>query len=319
MRVHYFEDLPQQEKELLTRALDDSIQISTGSQIPDQPDYEILISGVPTEEALTASPHLHSLIIPWAGFPRKTRELLMQYPDIKIYNIHHNAVTTAETAVALLQTVAKEIIPLDRNLREHDWTKRYQPTGAIKLSRKKALILGYGHIGQQIEKLLSGYEMQISKIRRTNSDPEQQIYSLEALPALLPAAEILFVALPWTDSTDQLLGKSELPLLPDNSIIINISRGNIIDEQALFEELQTGRISAGIDVWYSYPQDESEYTNTPVGSQPFEKLDNLVMTPHIAGHSTETASLRITHLISLLQTIKTSPHTARQIDLKEGY
>ncbi|HDS00646.1 MAG TPA: hypothetical protein ENO07_01380, partial [candidate division Zixibacteria bacterium] len=73
----------------LRKKLDAEIDLYYGEEIPDPAEYEILVAGVPEREHLTASPRLHTLIIPWAGIPTRTRELLLEIPDIKVHNLHY--------------------------------------------------------------------------------------------------------------------------------------------------------------------------------------------------------------------------------------
>ncbi len=89
---------------------------------------------------------------------------------------------------------------------------------------------------------------------------------------------------------DGLLGAAELALLPDGAVLVNIGRGPIVDERALYEGLRDGRPhAAGLDVWYSYPPDEAARANWPPSAYPFHELDNVVLSPHRGGAADETA------------------------------
>jgi phosphoglycerate dehydrogenase-like enzyme len=108
----------------------------------------VLVSGNPSREIVEASPNLKILVIPWAGLPSPTRELMLEFPKISVHNLHHNAAPTAEVTLALLFAAAKFIIPFDKSLRTHDWKLRYESNPSMLLQGKTALILGYGAIGQ---------------------------------------------------------------------------------------------------------------------------------------------------------------------------
>ena len=110
------------------------------------------------------------------------------------------------------------------------------------------------------------------------------LHPASALPELLPRADVLFLALPYTDDTRGIIGTAELALLPRSAILINIGRGGLVDERALYEALRDKMIAgAGIDTWYRYPEDEAARAQTRPGEFPFHELDNLVMSPHRGG------------------------------------
>ena len=94
----------------LRRALPESVRIVEG-------DAEILVQGVPDDEALDGRPSLRSVVIPYAGVPDRTRERIARRPHLSLHNLHHNAAATAEMAVALLLAAAKSVVPYDRALR----------------------------------------------------------------------------------------------------------------------------------------------------------------------------------------------------------
>ncbi|NDJ51784.1 MAG: hydroxyacid dehydrogenase [Chloroflexi bacterium] len=313
---------------LLRAQLDPTISLTVGSSIPDGANYHILINGRPRPEQLEISPNLHSLIIPWAGLPTGTRDLMQGYPHIAVYNLHHNAVPVAETVLMLLMAAAKRIIPADRNLRQGDWTIRYvgpeHPDKGVLLAGKTALILGFGAIGQRVAALLQALDMRVMVTRRSLSEATQvggiDQYPADSLHDLLPQAQALIVTLPLTPLTEGLIAAEELALLPQDAIVINIGRGPIIDEQALHDALATGQIyGAGIDVWYNYPPDEAARGATLPSTAPFHNLDNIVMNPHRGGSSMDTDRLRMAHLADLLNTLSRTGSAASRVDLSRGY
>ena len=134
--------------------LDAEIHLTFGPALPVPADYHILVAGRPQREHLMASPNLHGLIIPWAGLPEVTRDLVRDFSHISVHNLHHNAVPVAEMAVSLMLAAAKLVVPMDRALRARDWTPRYhRPHPTALLEGKTALILGYGAIGQRVAHL----------------------------------------------------------------------------------------------------------------------------------------------------------------------
>jgi len=300
------------------------VRLTVGQDLPPPADYEILVGGRPQREHLDASPDVHTLIIPWAGLPTETRELLSDFPHIAVHNLHHNAVPTAEMACTLLLAAAKWVVPMDRSLRAHDWSPRYRPNPALVLEGKTALILGYGAIGQHVARLCRGMGMKVIAIRRkvTASAPAGpvEIYGQASLHHLLPQTNALVICLPLTPATTGLIGRDELALLPRHAVLVNIGRGPIVDEAALYEALRDGRLyAAGLDVWYNYPSDQAARAHTPPSTFPFHELDNVVMSPHRGGGSTETDVRRMTHLARLLNAAARGEPVPNRVDLQAGY
>lgn len=321
LSVHILQGFDDEWIESLKEQLDDNIKLTSGSSLPEDPDYDLVVAGRPSKEFLEASPNMKAVVIPWAGLPVKTRELLLEYPDIAVYNLHHNAAATAETAIALMLAAAKEIVPIDRALRSHDWRPRYRLTKSISLHGKRAVILGYGAIGKRLGSACRGLGMETIGVTRTGGATSKDIVvdSVASLDYWLPQADVLFVTVPLTEETNGLLGRDELALLPDNAILINVARGPIIDQQALYEELKSGRIRAGIDVWYNYPKEESDREHCPPSDYPFHELDTVVMTPHIGGNALDIEPQRMAELADLLNTAARGEQLPNRADPKRGY
>ena len=160
-------------------------------------------------------------------------------------------------ALTLLLAAAKSIVPIDRIFRTHDWSPRYETYPGVLLYGKTALILGYGSIGQHLSPILRAMGMTVIGIRRRYADAAQGIYLPDKLHELLAQANVLIIAVPGTDETDSLIGEKEIALMPQGSIIVNIGRGKVVDQHALYHALKSGHLhGAGQDVWYHYPADE---------------------------------------------------------------
>jgi phosphoglycerate dehydrogenase-like enzyme len=325
VRVHLLHTPEPDALEILKKLLDNNIHLSFGADPPERSDYEILVAGRPERRHLIASPRLHTVIIPFAGIPTVTRELLLDFPHFAVHNLHHNAAVTAEMAIGLLLSAAKFIIPCDQALRKNDWRPRYSPPPAMALEGKTALILGYGQIGQRIGRVLRGFGMDIIAVCRRldkerSLDHPVEIHPVQYLSLLLPRADILIIALPATAETEELIGKKELGRLPEGAVLVNIGRASIIDQEALFHALKNGPLgAAGLDVWYHYPQTEEDRVKTPPADFPFYQLNNIVMSPHRAGSSTETEALRMSHLAVLLNAAARGEEIPNRVNVQLGY
>jgi phosphoglycerate dehydrogenase-like enzyme len=324
LTVHLLDPPDPQALDLLKRFCDPNILLTTG-QASTPVAYEVLVGGRPRLEHLTASPNLRMLVIPYAGLPAATRDLLQSFPNLAVHNLHHNAALTAEMAIALLLAAAKYVIPCDQALRQNDWRPRYQPSQALCLDGKTALILGFGQVGQRIGRTCHALGMQVLAVQRRPGQSLPVEYPVEVaapgrLHQLLPRAHVLMIALPATSETEGLLGARELALLPPGAVLVNVGRGAIVDQAALYSALTNGQIgAAGLDVWYHYPHSQAEWEHTPPADFPFHTLDNVVLSPHRAGASSETESLRMTHLADLLNAAARGDPVPNRVDVQAGY
>lgn len=314
-----------EERAILRRELDPEVQLTMGEGTPDTAEYQILVAGRPSRQQMTASPHLHTLIIPWAGLPASTRDLLADFPHVAVHNLHHNAAPVAELTLALLLAAARAIVPFDQALRAGDWRPRYRRPGpSVLLAEKTALILGYGAIGQRAANLCKALGMGVLATRRRLQEPVRKndvlIHPAEALPHLLPQANALIICLPLTPETEGLIGKAELALLPSPALLVNVGRGAIVKQKALYQALQEGELhAAGLDVWYNYPSFEETRSHTPPADYPFHELDNVVMSPHRGGGSDATADLRMSHLAASLNAAARKAPIPNPVDREAGY
>ncbi len=335
--AHWFSEPNSEHHPFLRSLLDDGIELSIGKTLPEtayphegvgavnESSPHILISGKVMREQVIDNPNLRAIIIPWAGLPAGLQEMATEFPHISVHNSHHNARPVAESVLALMLAAAKLIVPIDQALRRHDWSYRYeQPRPLLSLAGKTALILGYGQIGQRVGALCQAFGMRVLTIRRSVKKPQliegTYIYPSDALHDLLPQANFLLACLPLTPQTRGLIGQAEFALLPDDAILINVGRGSVIDEAALYEALRNGRLhSAGLDVWYNYPKDKASRTNTPPANFPFHELENVVMSPHRADEGDDTERLRMIELAEMLNTAVKGNPIPNKVDLTNGY
>ncbi len=300
------------------------VEVIYGKDAPAAPTYEVLITGRPSEEQLRASPELRVLLIPFAGLPKSTVEVLADFPDLAVHNLHHNAAPTSEMAMALLLSAAKEVIPLDRSLRAGDWSARYDSKAGVLLEGKTALIIGYGAIGRRVATVCAAFGMTVVAASRTGAtacDPSPvELISIADVAPRWPQADFVMVCAPMTPATEGLIGEEQLAALPDDAVIVNIGRGPIIDERALYESLRDGTIgAAGLDVWYQYPEDKESRTSTQPSEYPFHELDNVVMSPHRGGHTEAMELLRTRYLAESLRQYAATRTMPWLVDVTRGY
>ncbi len=319
INVHLLHVRRSEVAEMLRSGLDAGVHLTAGDDLPS--DTHVLITGRPTREQLDHCPDLRALLIPFAGLPAQTRDLMQSYPQISVHNLHYNTPMTAEMALALLMATSKYLIPADREFRKHDWSVRYHNPFFTILDGKTALILGYGSIGQRVGDFCRALNMEVIGVRRRAANRDG-VYMPDRLPELLPRANALIVCLPGTPQTEGMIGERELNLMPRGALVVNIGRAAVIDQAALYQALKSGHLGgAGLDVWYNYPTDAESQRHTPPADYPFHQLDNVVMSPHRAGGggTEETEARRMATLAQGLNQMARGGDLPHRVDLEAGY
>jgi phosphoglycerate dehydrogenase-like enzyme len=181
--------------------------------------------------------------------------------------------STAELAVALALASGRHLDDFARNQSEGAWRFEF----GRSLADRRVLIVGYGHIGQAIERRLQGFEMaSITRVARRGRPGPPPVHPIEELPRLLPAADVVFLIAPHTPQTEGMIGARELALLPDAALLVNVARGRLVDTDALVAALATGRIRAALDVTEPEP--------LPAG-HPLWRQPGVLISPHVGGAS----------------------------------
>ena len=196
-----------------------------------------------------------------------------------------NAVSVAEHAIALLFAVAKQIVPLDRSLREGRWEKSgFQ---GRELAGSTIGLVAFGAIAQQTARYAKGLGMTVlayDPFARDEVFAAEGVTRAPNLDAMLAASDIVSLHSPLTPETRKLINAERLALMKLDAIIINTARGGLIDEEALLAALREGRIAgAGLDSFAKEPADPNH---------PFWSEMRIVATPHIGG-VTSAANLRV--------------------------
>ncbi|MGA2571836.1 MAG: 2-hydroxyacid dehydrogenase [Terracidiphilus sp.] len=218
-------------------------------------------------------------------------------PHVTICNARgaHNISTAEWTLAAILGTLKYFPLYLDIQ-RSGVWKRRFEasaryaemtgdkremhpPVLQEELTGKTVLLVGYGAIGQEIERMLAPFRVKLQRVaRRPRKEPE--VHAVSELDDLLPHAEIVVLILPATVESRGLIGRRQLSLLRQGTLLVNAARGPIVDTDALVEALQSGRIRAALDVTEPEPLPEGH----PLWSCP-----NLLITPHVAGSTPQFA------------------------------
>jgi phosphoglycerate dehydrogenase-like enzyme len=185
--------------------------------------------------------------------------------------------STAELAVALALASGRHLDTFARRQETGTW----QQIWGRSLADQRVLIVGYGHIGQAIERRLEGFEVaSITRVARSARPGPPEVRAVGELRRLLPEADVVILIAPHTPETDRLIGAAELALLPEAALLVNVARGRLVDTDALVAELGTGRIRAALDVTDPEPLPPDH---------PLWHAPNVLISPHVGGASSAFA------------------------------
>ncbi|MCC9625301.1 D-glycerate dehydrogenase [Thalassospira sp. MA62] len=191
--------------------------------------------------------------------------------------------TTADLTFGLMMMTARRLGEAERDLRAGEW-KSWLPMGYVgmDLYQAKLGIIGMGRIGEAVARRARGFDMEVLYHNRTRRHESESMYGFTyaELDELLAQSDFVVVLAPLTDETRGMLGAKEFAKMKETSIFINVARGEIIDEQALYEALKSKKIwGAGLDVFTKEPIDLDH---------PLLTLPNVTTLPHIGSASIRT-------------------------------
>jgi len=189
---------------------------------------------------------------------------------------------TAELTIMLMLGAARRASEGERLVRSRQW-KDWSPSFMVgrQVTGKRLGIIGFGRVGQVVAKRARGFEMSIHYHNRKRVEPDLEKGAIyyDTIEALLPHCDVLALHCVASPQTDKLLNRDRIALLPDGAIVVNASRGSVIDDAALIDALQSGKLyAAGLDV----------FNNEPDINPVYRELDNVFLMPHIGSATAET-------------------------------
>jgi len=241
---------------------------------------------------LDAAPKLKVLSQVAAGLdnidvPEATkREILVGYTPGVL------AKSTADLAFGLLLAVARRVVESDKWVREGNWKISHHPMFWLgsEVNGSTLGILGLGGIGLEMAKRAQGFDMKVLYHSRTRKPETAKEFGLKytSFKRLLTESDFISIHVPLTPETNRFIGEKELKMMKPTAILVNLSRGPVVDTDALYKALTKGWIAgAGLDVFDPEP--------VPAG-HPVLGLDNVVVLPHIG--SASNRSRREMHLLA---------------------
>jgi phosphoglycerate dehydrogenase-like enzyme len=260
--------------------------------LDDLRDADVFVGGRFTAEMAGAAEKLRLVHAAGAGTDRIAFDALA--PGVLVANTFHHEQSIAEYVFAAAVLLRRGFLEQDWKLREGIWaTSVYDRSIPQPGSLQGAQVgfVGFGHIGRRSWQLFRAFGCigaAVTGSGRLDAAAEGLSWAADvgALDRLMGASDVVVVSAPLTDRTVGMIGASELDALGAAGVLINVGRGPLVVESALYEALSAGTIAAAaIDVWYRYPNADGNATPSEL---PFDKLPNILMTPHSSGVTENT-------------------------------
>lgn len=210
-----------------------------------------------------------------------------------------NAVAVAEHAILLMLAVYRDLVNLDRLVRDGGWhTGRLGTRRLYELAGKTVGLVGLGMIGREVARRLRAWEVTLlySDVARAPAEVEAELgIAYVPLPELLAASDVVSLHVPLLPETSNLIDGARLALMKRSAVLINTCRGGVVDTQALYEALRDGTIAgAGLDTVEPEP---------PPADHPLLSLPNVVITPHTAGPTVDSWPKRLANAYANVQRV----------------
>lgn len=234
--------------------------------------------------AMPPAPRLKLLHLPGAGIDDIALDAVPA--RAAVCNVFEHEIGIAEYVLSAMLQWVVGIPRMDAALRRDEWYGSH-----LKGPRHEELygqtlgIVGYGRIGREVATRARAFGMKILACSRTPKDGDgtvDRVEPMQRLDALIAQSDFVVLAIPLDSSTSGLISRERIATMKSSAVIINVARGALIDEKALYEACRDRRIGgAVIDTWYRYPA-QGEMVGEPA-NLPFRDLDNVIMTPHGSG------------------------------------
>jgi phosphoglycerate dehydrogenase-like enzyme len=256
-------------------------------------DAQVYVGGRFTAEMAGAAEKLRLIHVAGAGTDRVDFAALSQ--DVQVANTFHHERSIAEYVLAAATMLRRDFLAQDRALRRDVWATSVYDAGipqSSTLRDSRIGFVGFGHIGQcawELFRALGSTGAAVTGSGRLDARAHGLAWAADVsrLDALLSESDVVVVSAPLTAATTGMIGAAQMRALGPDGVLINVGRGALVAERALYDALRGGEIrAAAIDVWYRYPTGPG--ASTAPSELPFAELANILMTPHSSGVTTDT-------------------------------
>ncbi|MFH1102816.1 MAG: 2-hydroxyacid dehydrogenase [Pseudomonadota bacterium] len=281
-----------------------------------------IVAGEIPLSVVQSANHLEIIFVPYAGIDGLPMPYIKAH-DIRIANVHANAPYVAERAIAMALCFYGKMIEYHQDLKSFKWHGFWAGGGLTdtwnSIRGKACTVIGAGEIGKQIAKLLKAFECTVIGFKRrpVRILPDHFDEITLNIEEAIAKAELIFVSLPLTNETRGIIGRPQLMQMKEK-FLVNVGRGEIINESALYEALKAGVLKgAAIDAWYAYP--DKGGTEIAPSAYPFHELPNVILSPHVAGFTPESAKLNIAQTIENIRAYLKTGRAIYEVDKNRMY
>ena len=284
------------------------------------PEAEVYLGYRLTSKDISKASKLQWIHVPAANVYGFDMDLLAERGIVLTNSRGMHAIPIAEHVIGSMLVFSRRFIDCWKYQQQQHYAQveiLNEPPPLSELKGKTIGILGFGHIGREVGRLAKAFGMKVLATKRTTASGEENqnvdiFYPAAEFRKILAESDYVVISMARTEETEGLIGNAELSLLKPTSVLINIARGSIVDQNALIRFLKEGKIrGAALDVFDKEP--------LPSDSQLFA-LPNVFLTPHVAGVSTVEHWPRLMRLFAEnLKRFTQKQPLINVVDLKAGY
>jgi len=300
MKVLFLGGLAASQFEFIAPVIESDVEIGT---VADERDTQVLAAALRDTDIVVsdlwrpgtpAAPRLKLLQAPVGGTDMIDRAALP--PGVTICNAYGHEIPMAEYAIMAMLVWCHRYFDIAVAFRGGSWRDSGVRNGPLhrELGGLTVGIVGLGHIGRETAARAAALGCHVVGVNRTISEPPQgvaEVFSLADLDRLLPLWDIVVLCVGLAQETRGLIDERRLALMKRDALLINLGRGPVADEDALYTALRDGTIGgAALDVWYRYPT--VEQPDIRPSRHPFHELPNVIMTPHCSAWTAGMAHRR---------------------------
>lgn len=246
-------------------------------------DFILVYRSKLTDEGLRGATKARLVQLLAAGYDSMNLRLMRDLEVPCANNGGANSYAVADHTVMLMLSLYKQLLVSDDSTRDGRWNQPVTGTNTFEMAEKVVGIIGIGNIGKKVAKRVQAFDA-VAQSFDLFPMPDEQARELNitqvSLEELCRTSDIITCHTPLTGDTRHIINAERLAMMKPSAVVINTSRGPVVDEPALIEALQQGKIAgAGLDVFEKEPVDPGN---------PLLKMDNVVVTPHTAGTTWNT-------------------------------
>jgi phosphoglycerate dehydrogenase-like enzyme len=261
-------------------------------------DFVILFPGIISGEALRAAKQLRLIQLVSAGFDTLDVALCKELEIPVANNGGTNSTDVAEHTLTLILAWYRQLGAMDRNVRTGQWNAIDSGASTYTINGKTVGLVGLGNIGRKVARLLTAFGARVLYTDAFPVAPESERelgVTRVTLDELLVQADVVSLHVPLNNATRGMMGAAEFAKMPRHALLVNTCRGPVVDEPALIDALQNGQIAgAALDVLAQEP---------PALDNPLLTMENVLLSPHIAGVTRDTWARRGAFIFANLQRV----------------